>query len=157
MGIKEKILKESKSLEEVIFEGEFLVKEVLCKSYAIEMTPVSEMVIGGRPPRYNTGYATKLILKVESVGKDKLNVKELHFEGVSAVKAGDSISALMPIYREEQKLVTPQHVYDDRYRSVYFLRDLKDQEKAIELNILAGKEILRTDRAVDYSFFRKSD
>lgn len=149
-------VQQSKNLEDLFFERKFLVREVLSESHETSFTPISEMVIGGRSRQYSGGYTSSLKLKVESIGKDKLPVKELCFDGISAVRAGDTISALMPVYHIERAYVGKQNIYHDGYRDIYFLRELKEQEKAIEIKILSDKSVLRTDRAVDYNQFKKS-
>ena len=159
-------------LEELVVSEEFTVDTVVVNSYAVNISPKSEIVCGGSSSTYSGGYTSEVHLGVTP--KDlSLPVRELVFKGFSAVRGGDYIVARIPCYTEINA------EYNRRMRSfsapekqvepVYVNRELNQIEQAIELNIiLRGEEletrigedytsdaILRTERSVDYSRFIK--
>ncbi len=141
----------SKPLRELIATAEFTVNEVLAESYATSFTPASEMRLGGRSPVYEGGLRSRLVLQVSPNDDPALVVRILKFDGISAVRAGDMISAKIPRY--EEKTVNPV-LPEDQYNegNVFYLdRDFKPEESAIELAILSkDRTILRTERATGY-------
>ena len=143
----------SKPLYELVATENFTVNEVVGESYRTSFTPTSEMIIGGRSREYQGGYTSNLVLKVTPDNK-KIPVRTLNFDGFSAVRAGDYISAQIPRYEEKRALVGLS--YSDRDQMFYLDRDFKPEESAIELILLSKRrKVLRTDRAVNYKKFVK--
>ena len=147
----------SKPLNELIVEEKFNVNGVLVETYTHSITPLSELVIGGKSSTYKTGYSSRAILEVTPY-RPNIPVKTLYFNGFSVVKAGDVILAKIPKYREE-KVEDPDNygLYESSKRIFYLDRDFKPEEKAIEITILSseGKK-LRVERSVDYNLFIKN-
>ncbi len=142
----------SKSLHELVVSEMFTVDRVISESYATSFTPQSEIVLGGKCPVYEGGLTTRLVLGVTPDNKS-VPVRTLSFSGISAVRAGDRVSARIPRYLEE----TVTGVYSRQYgnsRVFYLDRGFNAEESSIELAILSedGK-VLREDRAVDYRDF----
>lgn len=149
----------SKKLYELIASENFTVNAVIAESYATTYTPHSEIVFGGKSPVYHGGLTSRLILTV-TPDNENTPVRKLTFDGISAVRGGDRISAKMPKY--EEKFVGPsismllQRNAHNIHRAFYLDRSFNTEESAIELAILSDdRKILRTDRAVDYKDFIK--
>jgi len=141
----------SKHLYELTFPVKFEVNEVNGKSYQTSMTPTSEMMIGGESPVYDTGFTSRLVLKVKSYDKS-ISVTELIFEGYCPVLAGNDISALIPKFKEEK---LPFYL-DGSGRTFYLDRKFKKKEIAIRMSILSPKGmVLGTYDAVNYEDFAK--
>ena len=117
------------------------------------------MVFGGKSQAYHGGLTSRLILTVRPDKKD-IPVRKLTFDGISAVRGGDLISAMIPRY--EEKTIGPGRALflqrnTDRHRVFYLDRPFNAEESAIEITILSDdRKILRIDRAVDYKDFIKS-
>lgn len=144
----------SKPLHTLVIAEKFTVDDVVAESYATSFTPSSERRIGGRSPVYSGGFSSSLVLQVTPYNPG-VPVKILNFKGISAVRAGDVISAQIPRYEEKRFGFGIRNDYDQG--SVFYLdREFKPEESAIELAILsdAGK-VLRRDRAVNYKLFVK--
>ncbi|MFA7708240.1 MAG: hypothetical protein WCX73_04790 [Candidatus Pacearchaeota archaeon] len=156
-------IKSAKPLEKLIFPCYFNVTEVISQSYATSVEPLSEMVIGGRSSSYEAGFSSKLVLKVDSIDS-KIPINTLNFRGFSIVKAGDYISALVPRYTSKSfdnhnNPMVGNETMKDTY---YFDREFNKEELAIQLVIFdslfikGDKNILRTDRSVEYHRFKYS-
>jgi len=133
---------ETRSLKDFVVEASFLVTYVLSETSHESITPTSEMMIGGTSPSYGAGYTTYLTLDVIADDSD-IPVKTINFKGYSPVKGKDRIIAKIPRYNSEMPLSTIK----------YFDREFKEQEEAIELNLLQqgnSNLVLRTDRSADY-------
>ncbi|MBW6461845.1 MAG: hypothetical protein K0B07_02260 [DPANN group archaeon] len=113
-------------------------------------------IYGGKSTSSPCGYTSRLILEVKPVNTF-LPVKTLYFDGISIVEAGNYISAKIPRCDIETifsgSLLTPYR----RHKELYFDREFKDKESAIELSIFGrdSKSLLRKDRAIDYGMFIK--
>jgi hypothetical protein len=142
----------AKPLEELVVYATFTVDEVVGETY--QTSVISEMRMGGRSLSHDTGYTSRLVLKV-TPDDPKIPVHSLTFDGISSVRVGDYISAKIPRYEEKVVYGTPQNMFDKGERSLYVDRAFKPEEVAIELSILNSGKVLRTDRAVDYSRFVK--
>ncbi len=165
-------------LQELVDLETFMVEYVSSSSYAVNISPESETVYGGRSSSYSGGYITELHLKVTP--DDPANpTKELNFKGNSPVRGGDYIAARIPRYIEINEK------YNQRMKSLgapgkqkeptYVGRKSKETEEAIEISIiLRGEEkeraaeqmevdldqfegIIRTDHSVNYSAFVKEE
>lgn len=139
-----------KPLNELVIDAYFRVKDVISQYYATSHTPLSEMRIGpGGSPVYNTGYRSKLILKVKPKDKD-IPILTIMFDGDSHVMAGNYIKATIPLFDEIP--IYLRHSNADEYAS----RKCTEKESAIEIVILdKNLRVLRTDRSVDYKRFTK--
>ena len=144
----------SKSLHELVVSEVFTVDKVVSESYATSFTPQSEIVFGGKCPVYKGGFTARLVLGVTPDNKS-VPVRALSFCGISAVRAGDRVSARIPRYLEE----TVTDIYSRQYnnsRVFYLDRGFNAKESSIELAILSDDgKILREDRAVNYRDFVK--
>ena len=142
----------SRKLSELVVEEKFTVEQVIGESYATNVTFYhSGIPFGTSIPSYETGFTLKQILTV--LPYNQIPVRTLIFNGISPVKAGDYISAKIPVCeRKEISGVGPL----DSNRVFYFDRNFTTEESAIELSILAPDgTVLRTDRSVDYKRFVK--
>lgn len=144
----------AKPLEELVVSAYFNVDDVVGESYATSFTPNSEMRCSGPSPCYAGGYTSRLVLKV-TPHDPEIPVKKLTFDGISAVRAGDYVSALIPKYEEKEMFEREQNVLDDERRTLYVDRAFKEEEVAIELRLFEYGRVLRTDRAVTYRNFVK--
>jgi len=128
------------------------VKKVEGKSYLTTHTPLSEIIVGGTSPSYDTGYISKL--EFEILNSDPTSpVKKLIFNGNSPLRSGQEIRAY--IFKgniEKSPLPLGLSLTDRIKKPKIFERDLKEEEKALYIKILGsdGKKILRTDYGVDY-------
>jgi hypothetical protein len=154
----EKLKTNSKKLGEIIFNYEFDVGEVISEIYLNSASPASKLMDFEKYSIPKNTPIPKLTLsvfpKIESIPTRKLT-----FYGNSPVRAGDLISAQIPIY--EQKIIRASFSELKRNprasdKSFYLERDIQTEESAIEIIIhsIDGKE-LRRDRAVNYDFFFK--
>ncbi len=152
----------SKPLSELVATEYFTVDDVVGVSSAISFVPRSEMVFGGWSQEYQGGFTSRLLLQV-SPQRDDLPVRVLTFDGISAVRAGDYISAQIPKYVETK--ISPSLMVGPAARDLtfYLARDFNQQESAIELAILdldaflgSGGKVLRRDRSVEYQKFVKA-
>ena len=159
----------SKPLHELVVTEKFTVDDVVAKSYATSISPLSEMRLGGQSQIYNGGFISRLVLQVTPDIKD-IPVRTITFEGISVVLAGDYISAQIPRFEkqtesgEEFRGQGPRisHKFggsgsSSMYELVFHLdRPYNPEESAIELAILSVDEkVLRRDRAVNYCDFVK--
>lgn len=147
----------SKPLYELVVTEKFIVESVVANSHATYISPNSEMMIGGRSPSYKGGFTSRVSLQV-TPDDSRVPVRNLIFEGISTVRAGEYISTQIPTYEEIND--PAQRDFSDRYgpKKVFYLpRELKSEELAIELVIISpvDESILRTERAVDYNRFIK--
>ncbi len=139
----------SKKPSELVVTENFTVDEVVAETYPTSFTP--NPVIGGRSPSYKGGYASRLILNVSPDNK-AIPVNLITFDGFSAVKAGDYISAKIPRYAEE--LCNPMR---KGKKVFYFDRPFRNNESAIEIALLSAEgEVLRRERSVDFRRFVQS-
>lgn len=155
-GIIRDLESRSKKLSDLVFSERFTVDDVVGESHATSFTPDSEARYDGYSPVYDGGFTSKLALKVTADNK-VVPVTTLKFDGISAVRAGDYISAKIPRYREERANgPSPCYGCYGTERLFYVDRDFKPEESAIELTILSRDgEVLRRDRAVNYKEFIK--
>ncbi|MBI5804190.1 hypothetical protein HY450_03025 [Candidatus Pacearchaeota archaeon] len=135
----------SRPLHELVVSVNFIVHDVVAQTHGTSFTPTSEWMIGGSSPVYWGGFTSSIILKVSPDDRD-IPVRELTFDGFSPIRAGDYISAKIPRY-EEKKFSENLH---SKGKTLYFDRDFKEEERAIELAIISDGRVVRTDRAVDY-------
>ena len=159
-------------LHELVILEKFTVDYVISTSHAVNISPESEVVYGGRSSTYSGGYTSEVHLQVTP--EDHASpIRELIFKGISTVRGGDYIVAIIPRYTEVNAEYNRQMrsfgAHDKQKEPVYVNRELNHTEQAIELNIiLRGEElevrigegytsdaILRTERSVDYSRFIK--
>jgi hypothetical protein len=138
---KKRKVKYSKTPYEFVFSENFTVEEVIAESHhAYVHVPEKHFDLWGNDKE--AGYTSKVILKVVPDNKD-IPVNTLVFDGTSAVKAGDRITAKIPRCQK----------YDPTDRD-YAARYYKPEENAIELSILsADGKVLRKDRAIGYKLF----
>ncbi len=147
----------SKPLHELVVSVNFTVDDVIATSQTTSFTPSSERVIGGESPVYHEGFIFKSVLQVTPDAQD-IPVRAINFAGISAVRAGDYIAAQIPRY--EERVVYPgffakRYIGDDKRYTFFYDRDFKPNEFAIELKILEGGRVLRTERAINYNKFVK--
>ena len=147
---KEK-LATAKPLHELVFSVDCTVDKVVAETFAISHTPLSEMVFGGKSPVYDKGYTARCTLSVIPFDQSN-NLRVLIFKGVSSVRAGDTIKAMIPCYENISTLLPTMSDIDGKNRA-YVPREMNKKEIAIELNTLSGKKVIRTERAVDYSTY----
>ncbi len=136
-------------------QEDFYVQRVYSRPRSNSHTPLSEMVFGGKSPRYETGDSNHLILEV--FPRDiEIPIRKLTFNGPSVVRGKDKISAHIPRYDQESD---PTTYSSDPHRKVfYFDRDFNTEETAIKIEIYNWWEgdLLREDKSVEYSkFFSK--
>ena len=138
----------SKNLSELIVERLFYVGDVLSRSFANKVSPISEIQIGGSFPGYNAGYSQCLELEVYPI--DNINTRKIIFNGNSIVSGGNLISAKIPLYEFRK--------WDFSDQEFFLPRDFKEQEMAIEIGILDSKnyKVSRIERSVEYCKFFKS-
>jgi len=142
----------AKPLYELTKEELFRVEYILAESYGHHVAPVSEMIIGGRSGSYSAGQSTRTTLTVRP--ERAIPVKTLIFEGPTALRKGDRISATIPRYEshgdEERRFLDnllPRVIYTDR--------PYKSKEEAIEIKTFSINkgEAVRTDRSANYKRF----
>ena len=125
-----------------IVKKNFTVRDVIGQSYLMRFTPYSEMSVGKKSPSYETGFYSRLVLKVLPDEKS-LPVNSLTFLGNSPVKSGDYISAQIPVYDAMYK--------EKDTGDAYMFHQYKKEDTAIQLEILSEEgKVLRKDRAIDY-------
>lgn len=153
----EELTRNSKPLEQLLVHETFQVLSVIQQSLSCSHTPISEMRIGGKSPIYNTGYSTIVTMEVRPF--NSIPVRTLVFNGISSVKRGDKVTALIPRYEKKHPLLTyvPENEEEVNRNLFYYDRPYKEVELAIELNILPQNSedstIARTERAVEYKNF----
>lgn len=147
----------SKPLHELVVTEKFTVEDVVAASYATSIAPMSEMVLEGESRQYAGGYSSKITLTVNPYNP-QVPITSLTFAGFSGVRAGDTIEAKIPCY-EEKKIYEfngELRRYGDQDEVVYLVRSFKDKETAIELKLISPEgKTLRTERAVDYNFYKE--
>lgn len=145
----------SKPLHQLIVTEQFTIEDVITASYATSIAPMSEMVLDGPSRCYYGGHTSEVTLTVKPHNA-QIPVTTLAFKGYSTVRAGETIEAKIPCYeiKEASTLFMPNR--RDEPEKLYFPRKLTEKEHAIELKLLSpdGKT-LRTERAVDYNFFKE--
>jgi len=147
----------SKPLYELVEEKNFYVKSVLGISDSTSFSPSSEILIGGRSPRYSGGHSNNVRLEVMP-HDSTIPVRVLTFYGNSIVESGDFIRVKIPLYTEERL-----YPFSENSEKVYIPRNFKAEESAIEIKLKAkdgcirrkGGSIRRIDRSVDYERFQK--
>ena len=144
-GQEAKDLEKRVSPEGLIIPEKFNVKSVYCRFIPTEY---GEIVMGGEGWSRETGYVGKTILEVEPFNKE-VPIKRLYFMGFSSVRAGDVVEAKIPKYKKVIEEYLPGEPPED-YK-YYIPKDKFDEEeRAIEISILNGDRIVRTERAADY-------
>ena len=98
-------------------------------------------------------YGPKLILN--GTPDLQIDTRILTFYGSSIVKAGDWVSAKIPIYKKIDIFGKniPGKLRD--YQSFYIGRNFELEEKVIELSLINDDKILRIYQAFDYFLFQK--
>ena len=160
--IDERLLKRAKLFNELIVEIRGKVLSVRGYSQSMEHTPLSEMVIGGKSPIYETGYQNSLEISLRR--SDIGSPIKILFRGNSPLVAGNILIA--GVFIGEKRELHLQHknkrIYTgiERDRSA-FARDyqyalvpraLKKKEEALYLKIIREASNIRTDFCVDYDF-----
>lgn len=144
----------SKPLHELVIAERFMVNEAVAEAYGTSFKPYP--IMGGSSLVYPGGFTSKLVLKVMP-DNQSVPIRILNFDGISAVQAGDYISARIPRFEEEIVESEFFHPGPEGKASVFYLdRAFNPEEIAIELAILSENgKVLRIDRAVDYKDFVK--
>src|SRR3989344_1211436 len=91
----------AKPLHELVITQEFVVTRAIGQSYATSITPLSEMMIGGRSPEYSGGFRVQTVLDVRAMAHD-VPVRTLLFSGYTPVRSGEVIRASMPCYEKQR-------------------------------------------------------
>jgi len=152
---KRELQKGSEPLHKLTVYERFTVDDVTCNSYPTGFTPQAERVFGGTSSVYQGGFTTRLTLTV-TPDKSDVPVRTLKFEGYSAVRAGDIISAGIPRYTEKE--LPSAFFLAEPGETFFYDREFGPQETAVELQILSPEgTVLRSDRAVDYDKFVKPE
>ncbi len=146
----------AKPLYELTHEETFEVEEVIQESYENTVYPMSEWRAGSGSGGYAAGYSVNARLNVKPIDL-RISVKTLNFKGSTAVRAGDTICAL--ISRYESHICAKD--FDDCTPSnvLYTDREYRQNEEAIEIKILnvAREKVIRTERSINYSKFIKKE
>ncbi len=145
-----KLKEKSKPLSELVFTEYFKVNDVLGENFSVIH---DSGIVGNYSSGYETGYISKLTLSVTP--STDIPVRKLSFQGNADVKAGDFISVKIPRYKIKE--IEDKRIMMDIPEKLYFDRDWKGKESAIEIKIFEsdGGRFLRTDRAVDYHKFMR--
>lgn len=81
----------------------------------------------------------------------KVQTRTLYFETYSTVSSGDIIVASMPAYQEVlSKYRSPIFIGHERNQTFYLSRPLKEEEIALEISVLEGEKMVRTEHSIDY-------
>lgn len=149
---------DSKQLKDFVVAEDFIVRQVISKNYSKLFTPLSEIIVGGRSPSYETGYSSELKIKVDSI-EGKCPVKILNFYGYSIVRAGDKITAKIPRYKQmKENRFNHSFLHSFNNQTFYFDREFNLEESVIEIIIKDQlNNELRIDRSIDYQEYSKNN
>ena len=152
------VIRKSKSLDELTVIKTFQVKRVLCENSAKQVYVDEEY--GGYSN--DAGYSVKTTIGVVSVNDKENPVRTLTFNGYCAVRAGDLVTALIPLYDKRIiKYYTTDIICRDSFPfphtdEVYIERSLRRKENAVELMISdKDNKIIRCDRAIEFETYKK--
>ncbi|HLC31194.1 MAG TPA: hypothetical protein VJK51_00865 [Candidatus Nanoarchaeia archaeon] len=151
--MREEREKRSKPLYDLVHEETFIVQAVRAYSHS---TSVSEIgAIGGPPaPSHETGYTQQIKLDVLSIEPSTIPVRKLTFDGLTTVRSGEKILALIPRLDSESERDTS--VLYERENHWHFDRAYKSEERAIRITILQPDgNIAREEHAVDFHHYQR--
>ena len=139
---------QAKKKEDLITPLECLVTEVLSYTKVVEMTPQSEMRLGGISPHYITGIISNTELTVCTDG----TVRKIMMPGILPLESGDQIRAYIVKgeMEAEQHTLTPAPRYQ-RDKPVLHLiaRDWKEEETAVKIEKMRSDKVVATYTIVD--------
>jgi hypothetical protein len=152
---EERVRKMARPLAKLVVEEEFMIKGIYGQTYDMQVTPYSEMIIGGHSPKYRTGYTGAIILSVLPQ-REGVSVNTLTFNGYAPFRFGETILAKIPRYKEielPRKEGFPTFFSNmGNIETLYLDRKFNTKEEAIELSSLNRRE---TFKSATYSNFLK--
>ena len=134
---------DSKNEDIGILKETFRVKNVVGKSYKIEIEPENKI--------QETGFITLLSLEVEPILNNTSPIKHLLYSGISPVKKDDFIIATIPKFQKEYIHIPS---LEENIKPLIREKKISTNERAIAIQILTrtGK-IIREDRSFDYNSY----
>jgi hypothetical protein len=145
--------RQPKEAHELVVKENFTIESALEKNIPVYTSPPPQTwVFGSSIPRHLTGYRQTTILKVKP--DSNIPVIELRFKGGTDLKKGDYISAKIPLVEEHTSIAEQGHPFSQK--TIYFSRDYKTIEDAIELSLLdKDGNILNIKQSADYDNYIK--
>ena len=140
------LLAKSKPYEELIKPISGIIKSLYLNNQITSHTPISEMVMGGISPGYNTGYQSNLEIIIESEDNP---VKKLLFMGNCYIHEGDKIKAYI-LAEEKKELNSSSSYYPYNKNKVSIPRELKEKETALYIEKIKNWKVIETYYSVDY-------
>ena len=139
---------------ELIFNLDFIVKEVSTFNHATSIMPNSERRFGGRNSSYPAGYTQSTSLSVVS-RDEEIPIEELTFEGYLGIVKDDHIRAKIPCYENDSHsdFLAELTGMEQSQSGLYLPRDFNVRESAIEVVTFSAnwEAELRRDTAANYS------